>query len=75
MNVTDLELPGLKLVEPKVFGDARGLFLAAADDGPSRDPVLTLTTKTEGPIYLCVSSSHDLGGPWHSYLMTIEEVK
>jgi dTDP-4-dehydrorhamnose 3,5-epimerase len=27
MNVTDLELPGLKLVEPKVFGDARGLFL------------------------------------------------
>ena len=55
--------------------DARGQFLAAADDGPSRDPVMTLTTKTEGPIYLCVSSSHDLGGPWHSYLMTIEEVK
>jgi len=27
MNIVDLELPGLKLVEPKVFGDARGLFL------------------------------------------------
>ncbi len=55
--------------------DGRGQFLAAADDGPSRDPVMTLATKTEGPIYLCVSSSHDLGGPWHSYLLTIEEVK
>lgn len=55
--------------------DGRGQFLAAADDGPSRDPVMTLTTKVEGPIYLCVSSSHDLGGPWHSYVLTIEEVK
>jgi dTDP-4-dehydrorhamnose 3,5-epimerase len=27
MNVVDLDLPGLKLVEPKVFGDARGQFL------------------------------------------------
>jgi hypothetical protein len=55
--------------------DGSGQFLAAADDGPSRDPALTLTTKADGPIYLCVSSSHDLGGPWHSYLLTIEEVK
>lgn len=55
--------------------DGRGQLLAAADDGPSRDPVMTLTTKAEGPIYLCVSSSHDLGGPWHSYVLTIEEVK
>jgi hypothetical protein len=55
--------------------DGRGQFIAAADDGPSRDPVMTLTTKADGPIYLCVSSSHDLGGPWHSYLLTIEEVK
>jgi hypothetical protein len=55
--------------------DSRGQFLASADDGPSRDPVMILTTKTEGPIYICVTSSHDLGGPWHSYLMTIEEVK
>jgi hypothetical protein len=55
--------------------DSLGQFLASADDGPSRDPVMTLTTNTEGPIYICVTSSHDLGGPWHSYLMTIEEVK
>jgi dTDP-4-dehydrorhamnose 3,5-epimerase len=27
MNVVALELPGLKLIEPKVFGDARGQFL------------------------------------------------
>ena len=27
MNVVELELPGLKLIEPKVFGDARGQFL------------------------------------------------
>ncbi|MBI1244807.1 MAG: dTDP-4-dehydrorhamnose 3,5-epimerase [Alphaproteobacteria bacterium] len=27
MNVVDLPLPGLKLIEPKVFGDARGQFL------------------------------------------------
>lgn len=27
MNVVDLDLPGLKLVEPKVFGDPRGQFL------------------------------------------------
>lgn len=55
--------------------DGRGQFLAAADDGPTRDPAMLMTTKAEGPIYVCVSSSHDLGGPWHSYLLTIEEVK
>ncbi|MFN7191523.1 MAG: dTDP-4-dehydrorhamnose 3,5-epimerase [Rhodospirillales bacterium] len=27
MKIVDLDLQGLKLVEPKVFGDARGLFL------------------------------------------------
>jgi len=27
MNVIELDLPGLKLIEPKVFGDARGQFL------------------------------------------------
>ncbi|MBI3506703.1 MAG: dTDP-4-dehydrorhamnose 3,5-epimerase [Proteobacteria bacterium] len=27
MNVVELDLPGLKLIEPKVFGDARGQFL------------------------------------------------
>jgi len=32
MNVVDLDLPGLKLVEPKVFGDARGQFLETWND-------------------------------------------
>ncbi len=27
MNVIDTPLPGVKLIEPKVFGDARGFFL------------------------------------------------
>jgi dTDP-4-dehydrorhamnose 3,5-epimerase len=27
MNVIDTALPGVKLIEPKVFGDARGFFL------------------------------------------------
>lgn len=27
MNVVALELPGVKLIEPKVFGDSRGFFL------------------------------------------------
>ena len=27
MNVVDLALPGVKLIEPKIFGDARGFFL------------------------------------------------
>ena len=55
--------------------DARGQFLAAADDGESRDPVLMLKSPTDGPIYLCVSSAHDIGGEWSSYLLTVEEVK
>jgi dTDP-4-dehydrorhamnose 3,5-epimerase len=27
MDVKDLEIPGLKIIQPKVFGDARGFFL------------------------------------------------
>jgi len=55
--------------------DARGQFLAAADDGESRDPVLTLKSPADGFVYLCVSSAHDIGGEWNSYLLTVEEVK
>jgi hypothetical protein len=55
--------------------DSRGQLLAAADDGESRDPVLVITAPSEGPVFLCVSSAHDIGGEWHSYLLTIEEVK
>ncbi len=55
--------------------DARGQFLAAADDGESRDPVLTLKSPTDGLVYFCISSSHDIGGEWNSYLLTVEVVK
>lgn len=55
--------------------DTRGQFLAAADDDQSRDPVLTFKPTADGTIFLCISSAHDLGGEWHSYLLTVEEVK
>jgi len=55
--------------------DSRGQFLAAADDELSRDPVVTLNTKTDGVVFLCISSAHDVGGEWHSYLLTAEETK
>jgi hypothetical protein len=55
--------------------DSRGQFLAAADDGESRDPALILTSPTDGSVFLCVSSAHDIGGEWHSYLLTVEELK
>ena len=55
--------------------DARGQFLAASDDGGTRDPVLTLTVPADGRVFLCVSDAHDKGGEWHSYLLTVEETK
>lgn len=55
--------------------DTRGQFLAAADDGESRDPVLMLKSPADGAVYLCISSAHDIGGEWNSYLLTVEEVK
>jgi len=55
--------------------DARGQFLAAADDSESRDPVSMLKSPTDGSVYLCISSAHDIGGEWNSYLLTVEEVK
>jgi hypothetical protein len=54
---------------------ARGQFLAAADDVESRDPFMTLKSPVEEIVFLCVSSAHDIGGEWHSYLLTVEEVK
>lgn len=56
--------------------DEQGQFLAAADDDPqTRDPNFVFTTKTNGNVLLCVSNAHDLGGPWQSYLLRVEEVK
>ena len=55
--------------------NGRGQLLAAADDAQSRDPVLTLKSPIDDVVFLCVSSAHDIGGEWHSYLLTVEEVK
>jgi len=55
--------------------DARHQFLAAADDGESRDPGLMLKPPADGLVYFCISSAHDIGGEWNSYLLTVEEVK
>lgn len=55
--------------------DTRGQFLAASDDDQSRDPVVTFKTQADGMVYICVSSAHDVGGEWHSYLLAVEEVK
>jgi hypothetical protein len=55
--------------------DYRGQFLAGADDQQTRDPALTLDLKSNGTVFLCVTSSHDIGGPWHSYLLTVEEAE
>jgi len=55
--------------------DTRGQFLAAADDGDTRDPALTLTLSADGPVFICVTDAHDKGGEWHSYLLTVEEAK
>lgn len=55
--------------------NGRGQLLAAADDAQSRDPALTLKSPVDDVVFLCVSSAHDIGGEWHSYLLTVEEVK
>ncbi len=37
MNVSDTDLPGVKLVEPRVFGDERGWFLETWREGRYRE--------------------------------------
>ncbi len=66
--------PLLADLEINVF-DERGQWLAAADDGESRDPGTTFRAKSAGKVYLSISSVHDSGGQWHSYLLTVEEAK
>lgn len=55
--------------------DTKGQFLAASDDNTTRDPVATLKVPSDGLVFLCVSSAHDVGGEWHNYLLSVEEVK
>ncbi|MBP7827069.1 MAG: dTDP-4-dehydrorhamnose 3,5-epimerase [Verrucomicrobia bacterium] len=37
MNVTEFEIAGLRLIEPRVFGDARGFFLESWNERRYRD--------------------------------------
>ncbi len=37
MNVTEFEITGLRLIEPRVFGDARGFFLESWNERRYRD--------------------------------------
>ena len=55
--------------------DAHGQFLGALDDAATRDPILNVTPVADGPVFLCVSDAHDKGGAWHSYWLSLEEVK
>jgi hypothetical protein len=55
--------------------DRSGHVLTVADDTDGRNPSATLTATADGPVFLCVSDAHDKGGEWHSYLLTVEEVK
>ncbi len=43
MKCTQLELPGLWLIEPRVFADARGFFLASWNDAQFRASVADAT--------------------------------
>ncbi len=53
--------------------DADGRMLGSADDNAGgRDAKLTLTPKTDGPLFLVVSDAHDRGGSWHEYLLQRE---
>ena len=42
MNVIETELPGVLLIEPKVFGDARGWFTETFHEGRYREHGITL---------------------------------
>ena len=54
--------------------DTAGHLLATDDDIPGhRDPVLTFTPKTDGPLCLVVNDAHDRGGPWHEYRLEISQ--
>jgi dTDP-4-dehydrorhamnose 3,5-epimerase len=38
MKVIETAIPGLLILEPKVFGDARGFFMESFNARPSRRP-------------------------------------
>ena len=54
--------------------DAAGRSLGSADDfDTQRDPILTATPATDGPLCIVVSDAHDRGGSWHEYRLEISQ--
>ena len=43
MNVIETEIPGLLIIEPRVFGDERGFFMETWNEGAFKDAGLDLT--------------------------------
>ena len=61
MKVTELSVPGVLLIEPKVFGDARGFFLETFQaqryaDAGVKDPFVqdNLSLSRRGVLRACV---------------------
>lgn len=53
--------------------DADGRMLGSADDNDGgRDAKISLTPKTDGPLFIVVSDAHDRGGSWHEYFLQRE---
>ncbi len=59
------------VLDPMLYvHDAGGHLLAARDDGDSsRDPVVRLKLKADGPVYVTVMDAHNQGGATHPYLL------
>jgi hypothetical protein len=54
--------------------DLAGRLLASADDtAAKRDPVLTFTPKSDGPICLVITDAQDRGGSWHEYRLEVSQ--
>ena len=53
--------------------NAQGVLLAQEDDSAtSRDPEVNFTLPADGIYFLVVSDSHDRGGEWRSYELTLQ---
>ncbi len=54
--------------------DLTGRLLASTDDTDAkRDPVLTFTPKTDGPLCLVITDAQDRGGAWHDYRLEVSQ--
>ena len=53
--------------------DSSGHLLGMVDDASgSRDPQLTVTPSSDGPLCFVVCDAHDRGGPWHEYRLQFD---